>query len=175
MSGIHAMDKLYHYLYWNLYQALTFEHHDNGVNDLWDSVVPQVDSKVGIGWRLVLRVDTWNVLDLSIPCPLVESSSVDLFTVFQRSSNVDQEVVSTWTGDGVLQLLSSRSQWGDGSGDNGGSGTGELGSDKCDSSKIEGLGLGRDGGVFVSGGGVGVVWVELITKEKRDGSATVLL
>jgi hypothetical protein len=88
---------------------------------------------------------------------------------------VDQEVVSTWTGDSVLQLLSSRSQWGDGSGDDGGSGTGELGSDECDSSKIEGLGLGRDSGVFVRGGGVGVVWVELITKEQRDGSTTVLL
>jgi hypothetical protein len=133
------------------------------VHDLWDSVVPQVDGKVGIGRRFVLRVDSGNILDLSIPCPLVEASSVDLFTVLQRSSNVNQEVVSTWSSDGVFQFLSCRSQRSDRGGNDGSSGFREFRSDECDSGEVKRLFLRGHGSVFVGGGGVGVVRVELIT------------
>jgi hypothetical protein len=63
-------------------QTLTLENHDNRVNDLWNGVLPQVDGQISVGRSLVTSVNSRNILDLSIPCPLVESSSVDLLTVF---------------------------------------------------------------------------------------------
>jgi hypothetical protein len=92
------------------------------VNDLWDGILPQVDGQVGIGRSLVIGINSWYILDLSIPSPLVESSSVDLLTVFEGSSDVDKEVISTRSSDCLLQFLSGRSGRSDRSSDNGSAG-----------------------------------------------------
>lgn len=86
-----------------------------------------------------------------------------------------QEVVSTGSGDCVFEFLSGRSEGSDRSGNDCGTCFCELGSDESDSSEVERFSLGRDGGVFVGCGRVGVVRVKLITEEKGDGSTTVLL
>jgi hypothetical protein len=106
----------------NLDQTLTLEDHDDRVNDLWNGILPQVDGQISIGRSLVIGINPWYVLDLSIPCPLVESSSVDLLTVFKRSSDVNKEVVSSRSSDCLLQLLSGGSGRSDRSSDNGSTG-----------------------------------------------------
>jgi hypothetical protein len=92
------------------------------VNDLWDGILSQVDGQISIGRSLVIGINSWYVLNLSIPSPLVESSSVDLLTVFEGSSDVNEEVVSTRSSDCLLQFLSGRSGRSDRSSDNGGTG-----------------------------------------------------
>ena len=100
-------------------QTLAFENHDDRMNDLWDGILPQVDGQISIGRSLVVGVDPWYILDLSIPCPLVESSSVDLLTVIKRSSDVDKEIVSSRSSDCVLELFSGRGERSDRSSNNG--------------------------------------------------------
>ena len=100
-------------------QTLALENHDNRMNDLWDGILPQVDGQISIGGSLVVGVDPWYILDLSIPCPLVKSSSVDLLTVFKRSCDVDKEVVSSRPSDCVLELFSGRGERSDRSSNNG--------------------------------------------------------
>jgi hypothetical protein len=92
------------------------------VNDLWDGILPQVDGQVGIGRSLVIGINSWYILDLSIPSPLVESSSVDLLTVFEGSSDVDKEVISTRSSDCLLQFLSGGSGRSDRSSNDGSTG-----------------------------------------------------
>jgi len=92
------------------------------VDDLWDGILPQVDSQISIGRGLVTSINSWYILDLSIPSPLVESSSVDLLTVFKGSSDVNEEVVSTRSSDCLLQFLSGGSEGCNRSSDNGGTG-----------------------------------------------------
>jgi hypothetical protein len=92
------------------------------VNDLWDGILPQVDGQISIGRSLVTGINSWYILDLSIPSPLVEASSVDLLTVFKRSSDVNKEVVSTRSSDCLLQFLSGRSEGCDRSSNNGSTG-----------------------------------------------------
>lgn len=117
-------------------QRLRLEEHDDGVNDLGNSVVPQIDSEISVGGWLVGCVDTWDVFDLSVPGPLVESSTVDSLTVLERRGDMDKEVVSTWTGNVVLEQFSGCGKRSDGGGDDGGTGFCEFRSDETDSSEV---------------------------------------
>lgn len=72
------------------------------MDDLGNSVIPQVADQVGVLGCLVHIIDTSQVLDLTSPRSLVQSPPVDLLTPFQRSSDVDQEVVATAGADNLL-------------------------------------------------------------------------
>lgn len=115
------------------------------VDDLGNSVNPQVADQIGVLGGLVHIIDTSQVLDLTSPGSLVQSSPVDLLTPFQRSSNVDQEVVAaTGADDLLLESLSGPLVRSGGSGDDGGTGLCKLGRDETDSLEVDVLLLGSD-------------------------------
>ena len=139
------------------------------MNNLGDGVRSEVDREVGVRRLLVDVINAGEALDLAVPGSLVQASSVDLLTPLERSRDVDEEVVSTSTGNLVLDGLSGGGVRGSRGGDDGGTGLGELGGDKADSEEVEVLVLVRRaqlGGKLVS---------NVLAQEERDGSGTVLL
>lgn len=116
------------------------------MDDLGNSVIPQVADQVGVLGCLVHIIDTSQVLDLTSPRSLVQSPPVDLLTPFQRSSDVDQEVVATAGADNLLlESLSGPLVRSGGGGNDGGTGLGKLGSDETDSLEVDVLLLTSDG------------------------------
>lgn len=145
------------------------------VHDLWDSVVGEVHSEVGIARRLVHLVHTGNTLDLPSASLGVVSLPVDLLAPFQRSRHVNQEEVSATSRDTALDSSSVLLQGCNRRGNNGRTGFRQFRSDETDSSEVECLVLGAEGDVLVSGGRVSVVRVKLVAEEEGDGSTAVLL
>lgn len=115
------------------------------VDDLGNSVIPQVADQIGILGGLVHIIDTSQVLDLTSSGSLVQSSPVDLLTPFQRSSDVDQEVVAaTGADDLLLESLSGPLVRSGGGGDDGGAGLCKLARNETDSLEVDVLLLGSD-------------------------------
>lgn len=115
------------------------------MDDLGNSVIPQVADQVGVLGSLVHIIDTSQVLDLTSPGSLVQSPPVDLLTPFQRSSDVDQEVVATTGADNLLlESLSGPLVRSGGGGNDGGTRLGKLGSDETDSLEVDVLLLRSD-------------------------------
>jgi len=101
------------------------------MNNLRHSLLLQIHRQIRILRSLVRIVDSRESLDLSSSSLGEQSLSVGLLTVGQRSSDVDEEEVSSVGSSGLLDDRSSGfSRVGVGSGrgsDDGGSGSGELG------------------------------------------------
>lgn len=127
----------------------------------------QVDGEVGLDGSLIGVVDAGETLNVTLARGSVDASSVSLLAVLEGSGNVDQE-----EGAGLLNelagLLAGSVEGSDGSGDDSGTGLGQLRGDKGDAADVDITVLAGEaqlGRQLVS---------DVLAEEHGDGAATAL-
>jgi hypothetical protein len=96
------------------------------VDDAADALGLDVDGEIGLLGNFVWVIDTGEALDLTAAGLRVDTALVGLLAVFEGSVDVDEEDGSR-AGDGLAGLSSAVLVGSDRSGDDGGTGTSELG------------------------------------------------
>ena len=115
-----------------------FEEEDDGVSDLSDALLGDVDGEVGVGGLLVDVVDAGEALDLAVPGTSIDTLPVGLLAVLEGSGDVDKEEVAgtAGLGDGVASRSPRALVRSDGSGDHSSTSASELGGDESDSLNV---------------------------------------
>lgn len=118
----------------NLNKRRSFEQEDDRMSDLRHALPADVHNKIGINRFLVNIVDTGEALDLTSTSLSVVTLAVGLFAKLERSSNVDEEKVSSTArlADHIPSCHSRRLVRRNRSSDDSSTSTGEFSSDKAD-------------------------------------------
>src|SRR5699024_7541237 len=139
------------------------EHENDFVNNAANTLLGDVDGEVSVRRSLVRVIDTGETLDLTSASLGVDTALLGLLTVLERGVDVDEEERATQLGDGVTGGLARVLVGGNGGGDIGGTGAGQLTSDEGDTLDVLVAVLAGEaelGGERVADG---------VTKEQGDG------
>lgn len=112
-------------------KPLTLQQQHNLMNDIPNRLRLGIDHKISLLRLLIRIVHAREALDLAPPRARIHAALICLLGVSQRSRNMDEEEAAV-LGDGVAGLATAVCEGGDGSGDDGGAGLGELGGDEGD-------------------------------------------
>ena len=100
-----------------------------------DGLLGGVDDQVGLGGGLVGVVDAGEALDLAGAGARVDAALVRLLAVFERCGDVDEVEVAVLL-DQLAGVLARLLEGGDGRGDDGGAGAGQLRGDEGDAADV---------------------------------------
>ncbi|VUC36812.1 unnamed protein product [Clonostachys rosea] len=149
-------------------ETTALEQEDDLVHDGADVLLLQVDNQIGLDGGLVRVVDTGEALDLAGAGLGVDTTAVGLLAVLERGGDVDEEEVAVLL-DGLAGLAAGILEGGDGGGDDGGTGLGELGGDKGDAGDVEVAVLAGEAELL------GQLVADGLTEEHGDRAATILV
>ena len=139
------------------------------MNNAANTLLGDVDSEVSVRRSLVRVIDTGETLDLTSVSLGVDTALVGLLTVLERGVDVDEEERATQLGDGITGGLARVFVGGNGGGDDGGTGAGQLTSDERDTLDVLVAVLAGEaqlGGELVA---------DSVTKEQGDGATALLV
>ena len=151
-----------------LKEALALEHEDDLVNDAADRLLGTIHNQIGLLGSLVGIIDTGEALDLTATGTLVDTALVGLLAMLERSGHVDEEEVAR-LGDDVPSVLARLLVRGNGGGNHGGTGAGELGGDESNALDVLVTVLASEaqlGGELVA---------DSVTQEQGDGATALLV
>lgn len=138
------------------------------MHDAADGLLGGIDNEVGLFGNLIGVINTGKALDLAATSTGVDTTLVGLLAVLERGGDVDEVEVSSLR-DGVAGVLPRVLVGGDGGGDDGGAGAGQLGGDKGNALNV---------GVAVLAGEAqlgGELVADGVTQQQGDGAATLLV
>lgn len=149
-------------------EALALKHKNNLVNNRANTLLRSINNQISLSRSLIGVIDTSEALDLAATSTLVDTALVGLLAVLERSVDVNEEERAR-LGDGVTGILARFLVGGDGGGDDGGTGAGQLRGNE---------GNALDVGVAVFAGEAelgGELVADGVAQEEGDGAATLLV